>query len=351
MASIVQSAKTGKWRARIARAGHTSISKVFKTQKDAIDWVRITETKQDGGTTFPTKETKQLRVDSLFIRYRDEVTVQKKSCKWEKKVINRLRQYDFVRRRLDQIKPHDIKDWLDERKLEISGRSGKPVQDATIAREGTVISSIFTHAIKEWGYTFLNNPIAAVKMPSKKGNLRKQRWKEADIQKILKAANWDETKMPKLSKDYTPWAFLIAIETAMREGELAKLTVADFFPNERYVVCFDTKNGLDRDVPLSTQAVKWLKFITKGKKPTDKIFNTTANSLSVTFGDLKKIAKLTKADGFDMTFHDGRHEATTRLSKKFSNILELSAVTGHLDIKQLKRYYNPTISELADRIG
>jgi integrase len=53
----------------------------------------------------------------------------------------------------------------------------------------------------------------------------------------------------------------------------------------------------------------------------------------------------------DVHFHDLRHTATTRLAEKLTNILELSAVTGHKDLRMLKRYYHPKASDLALKIG
>ncbi|HYP67105.1 MAG TPA: tyrosine-type recombinase/integrase [Thiobacillaceae bacterium] len=48
-----------------------------------------------------------------------------------------------------------------------------------------------------------------------------------------------------------------------------------------------------------------------------------------------------------LRFHDLRHEATSRLAEKLTNILELAAVTGHKDLWMLKRYYHPRAEELA----
>jgi integrase len=50
-------------------------------------------------------------------------------------------------------------------------------------------------------------------------------------------------------------------------------------------------------------------------------------------------------------FHDSRHEAATRLSRVFTNTLELSAVTGHKRLDMLKRYYNPTGKEMRERLA
>jgi hypothetical protein len=41
----------------------------------------------------------------------------------------------------------------------------------------------------------------------------------------------------------------------------------------------------------------------------------------------------------DATFHDSRHNATTRLAKKFQ-VLDLARAIGHNDLKKLMVYYN-----------
>ena len=51
----------------------------------------------------------------------------------------------------------------------------------------------------------------------------------------------------------------------------------------------------------------------------------------------------------NLTFHDLRHEATTRLAKLFA-LHELCKITGHRDSKMLLRYYHPDMAELAKRL-
>ena len=53
----------------------------------------------------------------------------------------------------------------------------------------------------------------------------------------------------------------------------------------------------------------------------------------------------------DVHFHDTRHEAASRLAEKLTNVLELSAVTGHRDLRMLKRYYHPRAEDLAKKLG
>jgi len=51
----------------------------------------------------------------------------------------------------------------------------------------------------------------------------------------------------------------------------------------------------------------------------------------------------------DLTFHDTRHEAITRLAKKL-DVLDLARMVGHRDIKQLLTYYNKSAKEIASQL-
>jgi hypothetical protein len=53
----------------------------------------------------------------------------------------------------------------------------------------------------------------------------------------------------------------------------------------------------------------------------------------------------------DLRFHVLRHEAITRLSCKLVNVLELAAVKGNKSLQVLKRYYNPRVEDLADKLA
>ncbi|MHB1282419.1 MAG: tyrosine-type recombinase/integrase [Metallibacterium scheffleri] len=50
-------------------------------------------------------------------------------------------------------------------------------------------------------------------------------------------------------------------------------------------------------------------------------------------------------------FHDLRNGAASRLAEKLPNLIELAAVTGHKDLRMLKRYYHPRASDLAKKLG
>ena len=339
MASIKQY-RGKKWRAIVRRVGFPVQSKTFDLKREAEAWACIVEAKM-GVSEFDHLQLKQAKVatvKSLFERYRDEVGVTMKGRN-EVGTLNRLiRDAGFMALRLDKIEPRNIRDWRDDRL--------KEVQPQSVQREMNTVSGVFTHAIKEWSVALSENPCHLVSGMRGSDKPRDKRWSPEDTATFLKAAGWSETQELKEGRDYVGWALLLAIETAMRIGELCLPTVADFHEAEKYVHLGDTKNGDQRNVPLSTTALRYFAYLCKGKKPGDKIIPINANTMG------EYVLEVRRKCGLEhLVFHDSRHEAATRLSKKLSNVLELSAVTGHRSLKSLQRYYNPEPHELASKLG
>lgn len=338
MASITQ--YRGKtWRAVVRRKGFPSTSHTFSSKKDAEAWAASIEAKQ-GVSEFDPLQMKQAKVttvQSLFERYRDEVAPDMKGRNEVGTIKRLIRDAAFMRIRLDRLKSTDIRDWRDARVLEVAA--------ASVHRELNTISAVFTHAIKEWSSPLTANPAHNVTRFPNADKPRDKRWNDADIALFLEHSGWKLAQVPKTGRDYTGWALLLAVETAMRIGELCLPLVSDFYPSEKYLHLSDTKNGDQRNVPLSIKALAYLKHLCTDKKPTDKIFPINANTLGEYVLDVRKAANLTH-----LVFHDSRHTAATALSKKLSNVLELSAVTGHRSLKSLKRYYHPTPADLAGKL-
>jgi integrase len=325
------------YRAFVRRKGFAGQSKIFESKKDATVWAASLESKMRDPTYRDLEGARKHTVASLFERYREEVVPARKGARWEVVRINSLlRNAGFTKRRLDQLKFEDIRDWRDARLKQVSA--------ASVNRELNLISGVFSHAIKEWSVPLAKNPCALVSRPAGANRTRNRRWTDTDVKIILDAAGWDENVRPGNGREMMPWALLIALETAMRPSEMTALKVEDFHPDECCVRLHDSKTDTARDVPLSSKALKWFRFITEGREPDQPIFYVHWEVMSIYFRDVRKTTSLANSD---LRFRDARHEATTRLSKKFSNVLKLSAVTGHKSLQSLKRYYNPTAAELA----
>lgn len=337
MSSVV--AFGDKYRAHIRRAGYRSVSKTFNSRKEAEAWARDLEKSMDVNKYAPvTKELKQTTVADLFTRFATEVSPNRKGRKWEVVRINSLvRDADFTHRRLDQLTASDLRTWRDARLKDIS--------PASVNREMNLISGVFSHAIKEWGVPLPINPVQQISRPAGIARARTRRWTDDDLAKVLEAAGWDEDVKPTTGRTYVGWAILLAIETAMRIGELCSLCVRDYDPAARSATLHDSKNGYGRSVPLSKKAIEILNVLVAGKSADEKIIPVGGETLGFYFREVRN-----KSGVKDLRFHDCRREAATRLSKKLANVLELSAVTGHRSLQSLKTYYRPTVSELADKL-
>ena len=104
-----------------------------------------------------------------------------------------------------------------------------------------------------------------------------------------------------------------------------------------------TKNDSKRDVPLSKRALEILRKL-PAPAASSPYFNVTDESRDSLFRKA-----VTRAGIEGLTFHDSRHEAITRLTRKL-NILELARMVGHKDIRQLQVYYNETAEEIAKNL-
>jgi len=52
-----------------------------------------------------------------------------------------------------------------------------------------------------------------------------------------------------------------------------------------------------------------------------------------------------------LTFHDLRHEATSRLFEKGMNPMQVAAITGHKTLQMLKRYTHLRTEDLVEMMG
>jgi integrase len=139
-------------------------------------------------------------------------------------------------------------------------------------------------------------------------------------------------------------AFLFAIETAMRSGEILGLTIHTVDKAARVAHLPLTKNGGARDVPLSTRALELLELLPAVEEGMP-LFNLGDQSRDALFRKGRDRSGIK-----NLTFHDTRHEAITRLAKKLQP-LALARMTGHTDLNELMTYYNESAADIAAQLG
>jgi len=255
-------------------------------------------------------------------KFLTEISPSRKGYKRERKFLEAFQRQEITLQTFQGITAVNVKEWRDLRLKEVSA--------ATVNREMNVLSSVFQAAI-EWDWT-TDNVVRGVKRPQNP-KPRFRRPTDDEIERIQLALGFDGDVTTKQHE--VAVAFLLAIETAMRLGEICQIRAEHIHLDQRYVHLPETKNGSSRDVPLSKKAVELLELLPGG-------FTVGMESASVLF---RKACKRAEIEG--LHFHDSRREALTRLSKKVG-VMELAKISGHKDLKTLLAvYYAPTATDLA----
>lgn len=281
------------------------------------------------------KKLESITFEELLRKYLLEITPTHKGANQEKYVIN---QYFKLFPRL-MCKPLNELTQMDM--IEFRNERLKQVSPSTVARDLGVLGGVFRYARQELRI-MSESPIKDISKP-KQAPHRDRRISNEEIELILEEFKYDGTFQPINKKQQTAWAFLFAIETAMRAGEIVGMIWENI--SDHYVLLPDTKNGTSRKVPLSIEAKRLLSLM-KGMDNKYVCTLNEANTLSQYFWQVTT----EKLKLQDLNFHDTRHEATTRLSRKLA-IQDLAKVTGHKDLKSLMGYYNPTALELFNLIN
>jgi len=329
------------WRAIVRLKGVTD-SATFPRKSDAAAWASRREAEINAGARgqVPDKTFGQ-----LLERYRDEVSATKDGARWETTRINKLVNGNpdkgsvsdpltFVR--LAALNQTHFAAWRDRRLLSV-----KP---ASVRREWNLLSAACTKAIDEWKW-LTSHPMKGVSRPEKPA-ARDRRISAEETECILFCAGYSRNVPPCTMTARVGAVFLFAIETGMRAGEICALEWKDVMIEQRYcaakgeVIGSRKTAAAKRNVPLSSEAIRLIDQIPGERE--GRVFKiSSTQSLDALFRKVKEKAAIE-----DLHFHDTRHEAITRLSKKM-DVLALARMVGHRNINELMTYYNESATDIA----
>jgi integrase len=138
----------------------------------------------------------------------------------------------------------------------------------------------------------------------------------------------------------------LAYETAMRRGELLKLTPRDLHLEDRFLRVVDGKEG-SRDVPLTRRAVELLEGALEGLAMRDaRIFPMAPYSVTQAVRRSREAVGL----GRDVRFHQLRHSRITEVARMGLNQLQIMIVSGHRDIRSVQRYTHLNVRDVVNLI-
>jgi integrase len=299
--------------------------KTFDNKTQAMAWA--TETEQ---SLNPDGLVQGKTLRDTFTRYQKEITPNKKSQRTEHNRLNKFLRDPLSQMELTALRQLHFDEWI--------VKSLNTLKSSDVNRDLNLLSAVFEQA-KRWRWT-TENPIRGIRRP-KNPPPRDRRFSQPEIDGILKSLYFDGHAVTEI-RHVIAVAFLFALETAMRQGEIWKLEWKDAYLDKRFVRLHETKNGSKRDVPLSNEAGRLLNLL---DNKTRSVFDSNQASSGTIF---RRCLLMAGIEG--LTFHDTRHEALTRLARKL-DVLDLARMVGHRDPpRSLMIYYNATAEEIAARL-
>ena len=323
-----------KYQAQIRVKGYPPQSKSFATQAAAKAWARRVESSMDNGSWIDTSESRSVLIDQMvddlilsFERFGIEVPKTK---------ISPLKQ---IARFFEGKSIHDLT--VDE------------VLDFAAERRKTVSASTLQSQMYYFRQTVKNSRIKLQE------DVVEIAIAELIRKKIILGSVWRDRRlelheyvllMKAAKKHWIRHAIDIAIESGMRQGEIHALKISDI----------DFKKGVIkvlRKDPKSEGGKKLCKIpLLKGVREAilraqndigeeDKLFRIKKSaSISDKFAELRKKVGIT-----NLTFHDLRHEAISRMFERGMSVEQVRLVSGHSSLDQLSRYTNLKPEDVAKK--
>ena len=225
----------------------------------------------------------------------------------EAKLISYLLKESFVNYKLNFVDSRVVALYRD--------RALKTLKSSSVRRRLAIVSHMYTIAKKEWGYK-IENPVLNIRKP-KSPEPRNRRFTNDELTKLIKG----NRASPKLRL-----IIQIALETAMRQGEILRVKPEDINGNTLFIPIAKTK---PRTIPLTLKAMS---LLNNAELP----FNITGNALS------KQFKKLCDHYGIeDARFHDLRRQSLTNfMLERNLSVAETMMIAGHSDPRMLLRTYN-----------
>jgi integrase len=332
-------------RAIVRVPGEGKRTQTFDTQAEAEAWAAALERKKTLGLLSGAAATK-VTCGEAWEAYETAVGSKLDSARWNRLRIGKWLLDPLAARPIATTTTHEINEWIERRLVDVS--------PATVNRELNLMSAAFTYAVKTRKWIAVN-PCYGAHRPER-GRARNRPLLSADeFARINRCTGYDSDPELVTLTARVGACFLLAVETAMRSGEILRLKPKDYLRDLRTVQVTATERGgrkgarsgrgksSGRSVPLTGRAIELLDQLLL-RVPPDQPY-------IVGVDDVQRDALWRKARDQacveDLTFHDTKHEAATRMSR-FLDVLALSHAIGTKDLRLLRdTYYNNDASRTA----
>ncbi len=335
MASVTKYANGWRAQIRVTLPDGTVVrdSETFRTRREADAWATQRE-----ATLRQPKKAKTHTLREALLRYQEEVSPTKDGERWEVVRITLFLKPESVvpsRIKLDDLTPDDFGKWRDSRL--------KQVSIGSVLREISLLSAVMECCRLEWKWCKVN-PLHDMRKPRKPDHreILITPWQTLEL---LRAMGYRQG-LCRSTTQAVGVAFLLALRTGLRAGEICKLKWEDVSDGLLRVTAIERgarKTGKKRDVPVLNNVMRLIESMRGWDNV--YVFGLSAQTLDAMFRRYRDRAGL---DGF--TFHDSRHTAATLLARKL-DALTLCKVFGWSSTSQALTYFNPTPDQIRRQLA
>lgn len=344
--AVISQRASGWFQAKVRRKGWPDQSRSFATKTEAQVWARQIEAGMDRGVFIQTTAAERTLFAALAGQFeKDYAPHHYRADGWQRKLaplVRHLGQYALL-----GLTPEVLSKYRDARLAEPDARykdakKAPCVSGQTVKGELDLLSRIFGVATKEFGITLpAGNPVLSIRKPpgsvSRDYRLTAQEWAALEAACKRSVNKW------------LPGALTLAVETAMRQGELRALEWKNINLPRRIAVLMvapgASKLGEARSVPLSSAAIAALQALPH--HISGRVIPLEKQTL---YSSFKTACRRAGVPSF--RWHDIRHEALSRLGDRGDlTVIDMAAVSGHKTLQMLKKYTHLNAEKLALRLG
>ncbi len=361
MATLIRRPGAGgrrAWQARVRKKGYPPLARTFDRKADAESWARQIEGEMERGIFISRAETENTTLHEALERYAAEITPRKRSAVTERGRISMILRDPIASLSLAALDGAAVAAFRD-RRLKVNAPK-------SVCNDLVLLRHVLQVGDREWRLHLpRGNPVDSVRKP------QPPRGRDRRLFPGCPGVASEETRLLAACQAYGgPIESLVALalETAMRRGELASMRWEHLDRAARVLLVPETKTGEPRRVPLSSRARAVLDALASQQGRPGRIdgyvWGIRAASITQAFDRVTRRARADyeaecKAKGEkpnprvlrDLRFHDLRHEATSRLFEKGLNPMQAAAITGHKTLQMLKRYTHLRAEDLVELLG
>lgn len=341
MASI--RVRNGKFLARVRIAGKPIVSHTFNDKHAAYAWAAQTEDEiRRGIFQFNAATIPSLR-ETIGTYLKSSAFKAKRGAATEKYFYDEIAALRVATQPMDQIGANTFTALRDTWMATLSA--------STVARRFTMLRALYSYA-KEDRHLPIENTPAQVRL-QEANDSRSRRPSAQEVDAICAATG--SSVLASIVR--------LALETAMRRGEIVSLHIENISLATCTVLLPMTKNGHARTVPLTPKA-KTILEAAIGERKHGRLFTEKAGSITQAWRravtrarrayEAECVKQRMQADPtylYNLRLHDTRHDAISKLIEGGFSTIEAAQASGHRTLSMLQRYVNLHPQHLVNKLA